>query len=131
MKRFKRIKNQKQFSSTDSKLYNLTILEQLEPRILLSGEGLLSIDTPDPLLDSNQPVAEYVELLEEEEQVEIDLCQPIMTLSIDDASVHTGDKLARLDNDPGEDAKDNITFTAVIEATIDIDREIIKFFPST
>ncbi len=56
--------------STSSKPF--TLLEQLEPRILLSGDGLLNI-APDPLdslLDNMPQIVQYAELLETNEQAE-------------------------------------------------------------
>ena len=56
--------------STSSKPFAL--LEQLEPRILLSGDGLLNI-APEPLdslLDTMPQVVQYAELLETNEQAE-------------------------------------------------------------
>jgi hypothetical protein len=56
------------------KVKHLSHFEQLEPRILLSGDGLLNIAAPeplrDPLLDGMQQVVQYAELLETNEQVE-------------------------------------------------------------
>lgn len=75
------------------------LLEQLEPRILLSGDGLLSI-TPDPLdslLDTSPQIVQYAELLETNEQAEeaekqvhselsnANIYEPLLTLSVDEA----------------------------------------------
>ncbi|MHC4489907.1 MAG: LEPR-XLL domain-containing protein, partial [Planctomycetota bacterium] len=53
------------------KVKHLSHFEQLEPRILLSGDGLLNIAAPeplrDPLLDGMQQVVQYAELLETNE----------------------------------------------------------------
>jgi len=90
--------------------------EILEPRILLSGDGLLSI-APDPLqdaiLDTMPQVVQYAELLETNEQVEeeisqeldpsdtlnTDIYQPIFTLSVDDGDINDGVAPAQVDND--------------------------------
>jgi hypothetical protein len=93
LKRFKRTKDVGLLSGTDSKTYNHTILEQLEPRIMLSGEGLLSVDTPDSFTDCTQPVAQYAELLENEGQAEIDTLQPIATLSDNGSYVQDGEEV--------------------------------------
>jgi len=76
-------------------------LEQLEPRIMLSGDGLLNI-APNPhqdtSLDKTSLTDQYAELLDTHEQVEeqisleltqpdtpdTDVCQPIFTLYVDD-----------------------------------------------
>ena len=59
---FGRIKDRRLSSSTDPKPVNPPTFERLEPRILLSGDGLFSATAPDPFQDT--PQAEYVELLE-------------------------------------------------------------------
>ena len=78
------------------KVKPLIQLEQLEPRILLSGDGLLNIaPNPDPntILDNPSKVVQEAELLNINEQVEEqvisdtsnnDNCQPILTLFPDD-----------------------------------------------
>jgi len=96
-------------SRADSTPIKPPVLERLEPRILLSGDGLLNIAPPDPLhdmlLDGTAQVVQYAELLETNEQLptagqeihieldssdqpEADLCQSIFTLyaDIDDSS---------------------------------------------
>ena len=64
---FKRIKKWKQSWGTNSRPIRPASIERLEPRILLSGDGLLSV-MPDPLqdslLDNTRQVVEYVEVLE-------------------------------------------------------------------
>ena len=45
-------------------------LERLEPRIMLSGDGLLGVAPLDPLLDNAQQVIRHAELLETNEHVE-------------------------------------------------------------
>jgi len=80
-------------------------LEQLEPRIMLSGDGLLNI-APNPqqdtILDNTSLTDQYAELLDTHEQVEeqisleltqpettnTDVCQPIFTLYIDDENIN-------------------------------------------
>ena len=96
---FGRIKDRGTFPQAGSAPVKPAVLERLEPRILLSGDGLLSIAPPDPFQDTPQ-VVEYAELLEAEEQLsttgteihveldssdqpEKDLCQPILALSAD------------------------------------------------
>ena len=82
-------------------------LEQLEPRILLSGDGLLNI-TPnlyqDTVLDNPSKVVQEAELLDTNEQVEeqislelvsydtphTDTYQPILTLFVDDDNANDG-----------------------------------------
>ncbi len=84
------------------KIKPLIHLEQLEPRILLSGDSLLNTIIPDQdqdtLPDGMQQVVQYAELLETQEQVEeqisqelapsdtpnTDVYQPICTLFIGD-----------------------------------------------
>ena len=101
VKRFKHIRDLKSSSSADSKNLLPTFLEKLEPRILLSADGLLSVATPDPLLDAIPRTVQHMDLLESSDQqklsvaeqeinpqirfsnpAEIDLIQPILTLSI-------------------------------------------------
>jgi hypothetical protein len=82
-------------------------LEQLEPRILLSADGLLNI-TPDPhqdtLLNNTQQEIRYAELLYTNEQAEeqisleaaqpvnldIEAYEPIFTLLVDDDNANDG-----------------------------------------
>ena len=106
----RQIRDPKSSSNTDSKPVKPIILERLEPRILLSGDGLLYAAAPDPLLDSTQSVVQYAVLLETNEQVEqqlptewqeihlqldssdslnADLYQPIFTLSLGDEATDT------------------------------------------
>ena len=83
------------------KVKPLIQLEQLEPRIMLSADGLLNAIVPDQdldmSLDGTQQVVQYAELLETQEQIEEqvisdtsnnDNCRPILTLSIDDDKVN-------------------------------------------
>ncbi len=97
---FKSTKDEKaswNVDSTSSKPFAL--LEQLEPRILLSGDGLLNI-APEPLdsLVYTMPqVVQYAELLETNEQAEeaeeqvpcelsnANIYEPLLTLSVDEA----------------------------------------------
>ncbi|MBL7189126.1 MAG: cadherin-like domain-containing protein [Phycisphaerae bacterium] len=98
----KHIKDRRLFPSTDSEPVRPPVLERLEPRIMLSGDGLLSIAPPDPfqdaLLNTMPQVVQYAELLETSEQVEeevsqeldpsdtlnADIYQPIFTFFVDD-----------------------------------------------
>jgi len=109
LERLKHIKDRKLASSTNSEQARPTLLEKLEPRILLSGDSLLYAAAPDALqetlLDSPQYVIQYAELLDTDQQVEqqlpnaeheihqqldpsdladTDLDQVIFTLSADD-----------------------------------------------
>ena len=68
LKRLRHIWGQKLASSVDSSPFRRAFLEKLEPRILLSGDGLLSAAMPDPLQDTPQ-VVQYAELLETDEQL--------------------------------------------------------------
>jgi len=74
LERLKHIKDQKLSSSTNSKPVRPILLEKLEPRILLSGDSLLSAAAPDSLhdmlLDNTQQMVQYAELLDTDEQVE-------------------------------------------------------------
>jgi len=89
------------------------LFEVLEPRIMLSADGLLNVITPDQdqdaLPDGMQDVIQYAELLETQEQFEEqvtsdtsnnDNCRPILTLSVDDdkANVESGDADLSVDN---------------------------------
>ena len=93
----RRIRDHRSTKRGDSAPVKPPVLERLEPRILLSGDGLLNIAPPDPFQDTPQ-VVQYAELLETEEQLptsgqeihmeldssdqpETDLWQPIFTLS--------------------------------------------------
>jgi len=77
----------------------IALLEQLEPRLLLSGDGLLNI-SPDPLdslLETMPQVVQHAELLETDEQAEeaeeraacelssAHIYEPLLTLSVDQA----------------------------------------------
>ena len=82
------------------------LVEKLEPRILLSGDSLLTMVVSDPLQDSMQQVVLYAELMDVNEQagqqpspgskihqqtdpssrIELALCHPILTLPIDNDS---------------------------------------------
>jgi hypothetical protein len=108
--------------STSSKPF--TLLEQLEPRILLSGDGLLNI-APDPLdslLDNMPQIVQYAEVLDTSEQAEeqapsdthnSDIYPPIFTLSADDESVETAESPAGLDEALGQEVS---ALTGQIEA---------------
>ncbi len=79
-----------------------TLLEILEPRILLSADGLLNVIIPDQNQNTSQDnmreVVQYADLLDTNEQVEeqisheltpsdtlnTDIYQPIFTLFVDD-----------------------------------------------
>ena len=52
------IKDGKLSSGAGSTPVEPPVLERLEPRILLSGDGLLYDSAPDPLLHSAQPVVQ-------------------------------------------------------------------------
>ena len=101
---FKRIRDHRSTKRADSAPVKPPVLERLEPRILLSGDGLLNVDAPDPLqdtfVDGTTQVVRHAELLETEEQLstagqeihkeldlsdqpETDLWQPIFTLCAD------------------------------------------------
>ena len=108
----RRIRGGKLSSSAGSKPVMPPVLDGLEPRILLSGDGLLYDSAPDPLLHSAQLVVQYAELLDANEQatlqpspkqgihqrvdssdqLETDLWQPILPLSAGVSSVaHDGE----------------------------------------
>ncbi|MBN2316291.1 MAG: LEPR-XLL domain-containing protein [Sedimentisphaerales bacterium] len=70
LRRFEYTKGWKISSSTESKTHRPPLLERLEPRILLSGDGLLSAVVPDPFLDTMPQLAQHAKLLETIEQVE-------------------------------------------------------------
>ncbi|MHA2062556.1 MAG: LEPR-XLL domain-containing protein, partial [Candidatus Sifarchaeia archaeon] len=104
-------------------------LEQLEPRILLSADGLLNI-TPDPhqdtLLNNAQQEIRYAELLYTNEQVEeqisleaaqpvnldIEAYEPIFTLLVDDDNVNDGsaDTDLSLDNIGSAQVNNDVVF---------------------
>ena len=91
--------------------------EQLEPRILLSGDSLLYAAVPDPLPDalpnSTQQIVQCAESLESSEQVEqetgqeldvsdqLEICQPLLTLSVNDLvdPIQAGEDLGEIVND--------------------------------
>jgi len=118
LKRFKYIKDRRSSPSTESKGIYPTFLEKLEPRILLSGDGLLSLAAPDPLIDTVSQVVLHAELLEVSEPieqqsliaqeidqdvnpsrtVETDLLEPIFTLSFEDSK--KGDASGESADDP-------------------------------
>ncbi|MBL7186966.1 MAG: leucine-rich repeat domain-containing protein, partial [Phycisphaerae bacterium] len=101
------IKGRKASLSTDFAPFNPTLFERLEPRILLSGDGLLSAAAPDPFLDTMPQVVQHAELLEPSEHIErqpdtqreinqqvgpscpdgTDLLQPIFALSVEQSNV--------------------------------------------
>jgi len=119
------------------------LLEQLEPRILLSGEGLLNIG-PNPhqetILNNTHQVAQYAELLEtnNEEVVEqlpvieqlVDqepepsdtfennLYEPIVTLFINQDNTDTDGPVDVLSNS-AEDTESKNTLTEVIDTNFD------------
>ena len=90
----RRIKDWQQAVKTGSEPSMSILLEILEPRILLSADGLLNVIPPDQgkdmSLDSSQEVVQYAELLDTNEQVDeqislelapsdspnSDICQP-------------------------------------------------------
>ena len=102
MEIIRRIKDWQQPWKTGSEPSRSTLLEVLEPRILLSVDGLLDViisdQGQDTLLDGRQQVVQYAELLDIKEQVEeqinqelapsdtpnTDVYQPIFTLFVDD-----------------------------------------------
>jgi hypothetical protein len=143
---FEPIRDNKLRSSTDAVQVKPPALERLEPRILLSGDGLLNIVPPNPLQDmlinSTPEVVQHVDSLENEgrfptpeqeispeldvsDELRTGFYQPLITLSVDDAKVvdsvvKARDDLAGTVNDPGERSEDPSTLTAVAEATVDI-----------
>ena len=104
---FRRIKGGKPSLVAGSTPVMPPVLERLEPRILLSGDGLLYNAAPDPLLHITQPLVQYAELLAANEQaaqqpspeqgihqqadffnqLDTDPWQPIQTLSAEVGSV--------------------------------------------
>ena len=99
---FRSIIGRKSSSNPGSRSVRSPVFERLEPRIMLSGDGLLScLNTPDPLQDTlldNKPlVVQYAELLDTDAQAEeqvrqeltssdtlnSDFYKPIFTLSPD------------------------------------------------
>jgi Ca2+-binding RTX toxin-like protein len=100
---FKRTKDSGLHRDINSRGTKPIVLEKLEPRILLSVDGLLNIAT-DPLentlLDNTSQVIQYAELLDTdaraEEQVpselsNADIYEPILTLSQDDINSESDD----------------------------------------
>ncbi|MBC8218305.1 MAG: LEPR-XLL domain-containing protein, partial [Planctomycetes bacterium] len=109
MRIFRRTKDRKPSSRRDSKLVTPPVLERLEPRILLSGDGLLNFAPPDPLQDDAQQVVQCAALLAGSEQAqeqlptaereihhgldasdtpEADILQPIFTLYAGDVNIN-------------------------------------------
>ncbi|MBN2313515.1 MAG: choice-of-anchor D domain-containing protein [Sedimentisphaerales bacterium] len=104
LKRFKHSKDRTSPPSANSKSPDPVFLEKLEPRILLSGDGLLCSAALDPLIDTRPNVVQHAELLETSEHFNTkptgyqeiyqeanpshpdgtDLLQPILTLTIED-----------------------------------------------
>ena len=91
----RRITNRKRSFSPDSKPVVPPVLEKLEPRILLSGDGLLHVAAPDPFQDTHcddtQQVVQYAELMETNERIEEQLSsaerkiyESLFTLPADD-----------------------------------------------
>ena len=89
----RRISVRKLSSRTASRPFHPPALEKLEPRILLSGDGLLSVVQPDlpqdTLLDSTPQIVQCAELWEANEQVEQqcpriegEIHRPIFTLHV-------------------------------------------------
>ncbi len=89
----RRISVRELFSRTASQPFHPPALEKLEPRILLSGDGLLSAVQPDSpqdtLLDNTQQAVQCAELWEANEQVERqcpkiegEIHQPLFTLRV-------------------------------------------------
>ena len=87
--------NKGEFGDADSaSAAPFAVLESLEPRILLSADGLLSI-SPDPLdslLDTTPLIVQHAEILQAEEQSEQqdqselsedNIYEPVLTLSLD------------------------------------------------
>ncbi len=94
---FKRTNGGRPIREVDSKATRPIVLEKLEPRILLSGDGLLNIATDpleDPLLDNKPLVVQNADLLDTntqaDEQVssklsDADIYEPILTLPLEKA----------------------------------------------
>ena len=131
MKIFKRIKSRRSSLSTDSKSPKPMLLEKLEQRILLSGDGLLTVAAPGPIQDSMQPMVQHAELLETNEQIETDhQIQPLLTLSLDEGYVHNGDKFAVNENDLDEEAADNNTLTVNSDLEVAVADELATNSPA-
>ena len=83
--------------------------EILEPRILLSADGLLSI-APDPLqdalVDSTPQVVQYAELLETNDQVEDEISQEWDPSGILDAGVYEPIYISTFDDGAANDESD-------------------------
>jgi len=129
---FRRITYRKLSSSADSVPVKPPVLEKLEPRILLSGDGLLNIAPPDPfqdaLLNTMPQVVQYAELLQTseavEEQIGADVYQPLFTLAVgdDDANdesdpAQTSDDLAVLPDDSDVRTYSQATATEAVTIT--------------
>ena len=95
------------------------MFEVLEPRIMLSADGLLNSILPDQdqdtSLESTQEIIQYAELLEKQEHIEEqvisdtsnnDNYRPILTLSIDDNE-------ANVESDDADLSVDNVSSTQV------------------
>ena len=127
------------------KVKPLIHLEQLEPRILLSGDSLLNI-APDPhedtILDNTPQVVEYAELLDTHEPVEeqisleltqpdttnTDVCQPIFTLLADDDNTNDESSIENLSVDNIGPAQ---TGEVLAVLSNDSDRDIESKFGTT
>ena len=118
-------------------------LKQLEPRILLSADGLLNAIIPDQsqdlLQDSMQQVVQYAELLETHEEVEeqvpaigqlvaqeldpsdtfeTNLYEPIVTLFANQDNTDTN-KPVDLVSSPGEDSENQTTLAKFVYTNFD------------
>ncbi len=128
----------------DSKPGRPTLLEILEPRIMLSADGLLNAIIPDqsqvPLQDSIQEVVQYAELLETNNEeageqlpvieqlvdqepgpsdtFENNLCEPIVTLFINQDNTDTDGPVDVLSNSV-EDTESKNTLTEVVDTNFD------------
>ena len=128
----KRIKDHKLFPSRDSAPVKPPVLERLEPRILLSGDGLLNIAPPDPIQDTPQ-VVRYAELLESDEEVEqdidqegcrscpdgSDLLEPILTISVDESTIPDDDDPSVLSDDSCEGICDETSTAEAVHVSVD------------
>ena len=147
---FKHITERKSSLSTDSKPVKPIVLERLEPRILLSGDGLLYAATYDPLLESVQPIVQCAEILDTTERVnqqhpaegqeidqnltnpdplETDLCEPIFTLSVEDGDINDGVAPAQVDDDLAElldDFEENGDSKITLTEMVDVEEPIIN-----
>ena len=128
---------------TISETTKLVVLEVLEPRIMLSGDGLFNAIIPDQgqdtLPDSRQEVVQYAELLdtheEAEEQIlvieqlngqelepsdilETNLYESIVTLFSNQDPTDTDGPVDVLSNS-GEDTESKSTLTEVVDTSVD------------